>query len=205
MTDTAVYEAMREFIRAQVALEVQKATVQMRSVEPRVVEGPQGPKGDTPSVEEVRGVVETVLRSLELPAGPPGPQGEPGPPGPPGERGADGAPGERGEPGPAGERGADGLPGPAGRDGGDGIATREELESLARSLVDERFADIQTRTLVDLLRGTYERGQTYERGDVVVWDGCTWISLERGSQEPGIGKTHWQLLAKKGRDGRDRK
>lgn len=69
MSDSPMYEAMREFIRATVALEVVKATAEVRASltreAPQVVQGPPGPAGE------------------------PGPPGEPGAAGPQGEPGAD--------------------------------------------------------------------------------------------------------------------
>jgi hypothetical protein len=65
MSQAALYEAMREFVRATVALEVTRALQDIRSslATPDPIPGPAGPQGD------------------------PGPPGEPGPAG---ERGADG-------------------------------------------------------------------------------------------------------------------
>lgn len=116
--------------------------------------------------------------------------------GPAGERGADGAPGERGADGRDGEPGP---PGPAGRDGTDGIATREELEAL----VEERFRDVQARTLADIYRGVFKTGSDYARGDVVTFDGSLWLALSATAARPGTNG-EWQLITKKGRDGRDR-
>lgn len=74
-------------------------------------------------------LVEAV--KAEIPAGPPGPQGEPGPPGPPGEKGEAGEPGatgekgEKGDPGEAGPRGEKGDPGERGERGEKGEAGME--------------------------------------------------------------------------------
>lgn len=58
MSDSALYEAMREFIRATVALEVTKAVTEIRSAmpDPQVIEGPQGPAGE-PGPQGETGVV----------------------------------------------------------------------------------------------------------------------------------------------------
>lgn len=113
-----------------------------------------------------------------------GPEGEKGEKG---ERGSDGAPGERGE------------PGPAGRDGTDGVATREELEAL----VEERFRDVQARTLADLYRGVFRNGEDYSRGELATWDGCLWLAQGDTRARPGTNGD-WNMITKKGRDGRDR-
>jgi hypothetical protein len=115
--------------------------------------------------------------------------GPPGPPGPQGERGADGAPGD---PGPAGERGAD------------GIATREEIETLVRSSTDERWREYHARSWVDLDRGVWRNGETYQRADMATWDGNTWGAVRETTSQPGTDDS-WRLIAKKGRDGRDRR
>jgi hypothetical protein len=89
-----MYEAMREFIRVTVALEVQRAmgTTPVATVE-RGEKGDAGPRGE---------------KGESGPAGPMGPAGPAGPPGPAGAPGEDGRPGQKGD---AGERG------PAGQDG----------------------------------------------------------------------------------------
>lgn len=83
--------------------------------------------GDVPAL--VRAEVASTKTALveavkaEIPAGPPGPQGEPGPQGPPGEKGDTGEPGatgekgEKGDPGEAGPRGEKGDPGERGERG----------------------------------------------------------------------------------------
>lgn len=113
-----------------------------------------------------------------------------------GERGEKGADGRDGEPGARGERGETG---PAGRDGADGIATREELEAL----VEERFRDVQARNLADIYRGVFSNGDDYVRGDVVTCAGSLWLALADTRAKPGSSED-WRLIAKKGRDGRDR-
>lgn len=65
----------------------------------------------------------TGLKTLidNVPAGPPGPQGQQGAPGPEGQQGPPGPWGEQGpqgEPGPQGEQGPQGEPGPEGPSGG---------------------------------------------------------------------------------------
>ena len=76
----SVYDAMREFVRATVALEVRRALD-----------------------DSVPG------RTLEIESAPMPERGEPGPSGPPGEPGPRGEKGEPGEPGAAGPQGAPGV------------------------------------------------------------------------------------------------
>jgi hypothetical protein len=185
MSDSPLYEAMREFIRAQVALEVSKATIEMRSVQPKVIEGPPGKDGRD---------------------GKDGINGKDGRDGVDGKDGAAGAAGERGE---KGERGIDGLQGregPSGKDGekgergdrgADGIATREELNSL----VEERVAEIQVRTFADIYQGVYENGRLYTRGLLTTWGGSLWLSQAETKMKPGESPD-WKLVVKKGADAR---
>lgn len=161
-------------------------------------------------------LAEMEERVRNAPAGPqgePGPRGEAGPQGPagePGPRGEPGAIGERGAPGEPGARGADGLQGPAGpvgergergERGADGIATREELDAL----IEERFAEMQTRTLADSYRGVFQDGQRYMRGQTCQADGCLWLAMVPTALRPADGVADWRMITKKGRDGRDRR
>lgn len=187
------YEAFREFARATIALEVVRATA--------------------PLHEEIRSLrTQLETRAATPLMGPPGPAGADGAPGRDGVDGKDGRDGKDGERGPAGERGErgadglagrDGVPGPRGEQGergADGIATREEIVEI----VEERAAEIQTRTLADYHQRTFERGGHYKRGALVAWDGATWLAMADTDVVPGTS-SDWQMIAKKGRDGRDRK
>lgn len=196
MDESPQYEAFRAFARATISLEVVKAT--------------------QPLHEEIRSLrTQLETRSAQQPiAGPPGKDGRDGTDGKDGRDGKDGAPGALGVPG---ERGTDGLAGASGKDGRDGvdgragapgekgergvdgIATREEIEEI----VEKRFADVQTRSLADYHKRTYEKGTSYKRGDLAVWDGTTWLAMSDTTAVPGTSPD-WQQFAKKGRDGRDR-
>ena len=192
--------------------------VQTRAA-PIPVEGPAGPQGD-PGQPGPAGEPGPAGPAGEPgPAGPAGPQGDPGQ-GTPGEHGPQGPagpagePGPQGEPGPRGERGEPGAPGesitgpqgppgPAGEPGArgaDGIATREEITAL----IEERFADIQVRTLVDSYHGVYRAGEQYPRGGLVTWDGSLYLALESTSARPAENPS-WKQITRKGRDGRDRR
>lgn len=186
-------------LRAQVTALQQRETPAPETREAEVREGPQGPAGErgedgrgieSVTVEDGRLVLRFTDGSEQDAGEVVGPQGPIGPAGEPGERGADGAAGERGERGEPGERGERGE---------DGVASREEIEAL----VEERFRDVQVRTLFDSHRGTYKRGESYRKADVVAWGGSTWGAVAATTDEPGTS-ADWKLLAKKGRDGRDR-
>jgi hypothetical protein len=57
---------------------------------------------------------------------------------------------------------------------------------------------------VPIFQGTHEL-KTYDRGDVVTYDGSWWIAREATDAVPGIGATPWQLCVKQGRRGKDGK
>lgn len=105
--------------------------------------------------------------------------------------------------GPPGPAGPQGEPGPQGERGEDGIATTEELEAL----VEERFREVQARTFADSYRGVFSAGESYTRGEFTTFDGCLWLAVDNTEAKPGKGgedATGWRLVAKRGRDGRDR-
>lgn len=163
----SMYEAMREFIRATVQLEVRRAADEMVTRAAPAGEPVKGERGDPGPVGR---------------EGPRGPAGEPGEPGPPGAdgvgvaaanvedgvlvltlsdgsrltagsvvgpRGERGEKGERGDPGERGERGLkgekgepgrdgrDGRDGVDGKDGKDGIASRDEIRAEIERAVAE--------------------------------------------------------------------
>jgi collagen type III alpha len=148
----------------------------------------------------------SALTELQTRAAPIGPPGEAGPPGRDGVDGKEGERGEKGEPGeagPQGERGADGLhgrdgaPGPQGERGADGIATREELNEM----IEQRFAELQVRTLADSYREVYRAGETYKRGEVVTWGGSLFLAMADTAEKPETTPA-WRLMVKHGRDGK---
>lgn len=193
--------------------------------------GPPGERGaDGVGITEIRqdGAELVVARSdgtvqrFELPQGPAGPQGERGEPGPAGERGADGQPGPEGpagpagpqgpagEPGAPGERGERGEAGPAGERGAEGQPgmTREEFElaiAAAEARGEERGARLAiVRSLADTYRGVWKVGEKYERGDLVTWQGATYLAMSDSTAQPDTSR-EWKAIAHKGRDGKDRR
>lgn len=185
MSEDQMFAAMREFIRIAVELEVKKATLEVRSVEPKVIEGPAGKDG-SPGKDGIDGKD--------------GRDGKDGTPGI-GERGADGLNGKDGKDGSPGSDGAASIiPGPAGpkgERGADGIATREELSSL----IEERWGELQVRTFADVYQGVYENGRLYERGLLTTWGGSLWLSQAETKAKPGESPD-WRLIVKKGADGK---
>ena len=77
-------------------------------------------------------------------------------------------------PGPQGEPGPEGPPGPAGRDGVDG----KSLNYL----------------------GVYVEGKTYDAGDLVTDHGSVFYCKRTTAARPGLAD--WQLMVKRGQDGK---
>ena len=80
--------------------------------------------------------------------------------------------------GPAGEPGVNGLNGKDGAPGKDGVAGL-------------RYC------------GVFQNGALYEQGDIVTWAGSAWHCHAKTNTKPGDGSASWQLMVKRGRDGRD--
>lgn len=51
-------------------------------------------------------------------------------------------------------------------------------------------------------RGVYDETKAYEAGDVVTWGGSAWHCDGAGTTKPADGAKGWQLIVKKGRDGK---
>jgi len=112
-----------------------------------------------------------------------------------------------------GPPGADGLDGRDGRDGADGLGVDDLTASfdgdrtLALTFTNGTAAKTIPIVLTGLpvWQGTYAANATYEPGDLVNWGGSTWICKACTPGKPGEGATGWQLMVKRGRDGRDGK
>lgn len=216
MTDTPLYEAMREFIRAQVALEVTKTTTaEVRGVRAEIeslrleqraapVLATQPPIDENAIATRAAALVPPIdheaiaKRAAELV--PPPKNGEDGKDAVVNTEEIIARVAEVSIPRiaaliPTPKNGEPGAPGKDGERGEDGIASREEIEAL----IDKRFAEVQTRTLADAWRGVWKHGELSARGSVAQWDGCAWLALNDTRAEPGHSPD-WALFAKKGRD-----
>lgn len=190
MNDSPQYEAFRAFARSEIRAQRLEFKAEL--------------------AKELRAEFEEILtraapKVIEGPPGKDGANGIDGKDGSNGKDGVDGKPGERGTDGIIGRDGKDGLNGTDGKSGekgergADGIATREEITSL----IEDRFADVQVRSLADTWRGVWKAGETYKRGEVAQWDGSPWLALRDSKDvKPGTSGPDWNLFAKKGRDGR---
>lgn len=148
--------------------------------------------------------LEAKEKGLDGKDGAIGPQGVDGPPGAAGRDGRDGLPGVPGLPG---EKGLDGV---NGKDGADGLGFDdfEELYDGERTFTHrwtrgERVKEFVFKVSMDLYRGVYAEGKTYERGDGVTWGGSEWYCHETTTAKPGDGSKSWTLKVKRGRDGKD--
>jgi len=56
---------------------------------------------------------------------------------------------------------------------------------------------------VPLYVGIFRPGTSYRAGDMVTWEGSSWLCREPTSATPGEGATPWRLVVKRGRDGKD--
>jgi integrin beta 3 len=161
----------------------------------RGAEGPAGPPGRDGAAGE-RGA-----------DGQPGIAGERGPEGPEGKPGRDGRDGLPGVPGLAGEKGMDGR---HGNDGADGLGFDDlavlhdgERAFTFRFTKGDRVKEFAFSMPVELYRGVYVEGKTYDRGDGVTWAGSEWHANETTNTKPGDGSKAWTLKVKRGRDGKD--
>ena len=137
-----------------------------------VSQGPAGPKGDT----GVAGAAGPVGAS-----GPAGPQGVVGPAGPQGLKGDPGTQGPVGPPGsigPAGPMGPAGQAGPQGAPGTVGPAGSPGL----------------------IYQGNYSSTTNYGLGDVVLWQGASYVSLQSSNHgnTPSLSPGLWGVLTAQG-------
>jgi integrin beta 3 len=157
-----------------------------------------------------------------------GRDGAPGPPGPSGERGERGEPGvvgvgergpqgESGPPGSHGRDGRDGLPGPVGEKGLDGRNGTDGLDwedlrfepgeddrtYVLRAQRGERIKELGRVTFDHpRWRGTFDATRRYQPGDCVTLAGGVWHANVATSTRPGAEAHDWQLMVKRGEDGK---
>jgi hypothetical protein len=137
-----------------------------------VSQGPAGPKGDT------------GVAGATGPVGPPGPAGSQGVAGPAGLQGPKGDPGLQGPigftgpPGPSGPIGPTGSTGPQGVPGTIGPAGAPGL----------------------VYQGSYSSTTNYELGDVVLWQGASYASLQNSNHgnTPSLSPGQWGVLTAQG-------
>lgn len=109
--------------------------------------------------------------------------------------------------GPAGAPGRDGV------NGADGLGFEDivfehdgERTITAKGVRGDRMKALGTFVVpVDIYRGVFTEGKTYERGDGVTWGGSEWHCHETTTSKPGEGSKAWTLKVQRGRDGKDGK
>lgn len=162
-------------------------------------------KSIAPVLREYIGGLTERVKALEAltkgESGPAGPQGPPGPKGDPGRDGRDGLPGAHGE------KGLDGAPGLNGADGlgFDDLAVLHDGERgiTFRFQKGDKVKEFTVQLPAVIYRGVFTEGKTYEVGDVTTWGGSAWHCQKATMSKPGEGSDGWQLMTKRGRDGKD--
>lgn len=117
----------------------------------------------------------------------------------PGPMGRDGQPGRDGKDGKDGTNGTDGV-------GYDDLAVEQvgERSFTIKAIRGLQIKELGTLTFaVQIYRGVYLDGKSYERGDCVTWAGSEWHCNDTTSSKPGEGSKAWTLKVKRGRDGKD--
>jgi hypothetical protein len=106
-----------------------------------------------------------------------------------------------------------GPPGPPGRNGSDGVGfedlgvvQRDERSFTITATHGDAVKEIGTAHFaLDIYRGIWVEGRTYEPGDGVTWAGSEWQCHVTTTTKPGEGSKAWTLKVKRGRDGKDGK
>ena len=153
-------------------------------------------RGLLPAVRELmaRELAPVVVRLAALEATPPPRDGRDGQPGPPGPPGRDGAPGANG---------ADGLAGVDGLGLDQLETTYDGLRTLTLTLRAGERTRTATLTLpVPVYVGVWQRGASYQRGDLVTFGGSVWHAntTPPPDAKPGDGSNAWTLAVKRGQD-----
>lgn len=54
----------------------------------------------------------------------------------------------------------------------------------------------ETKSLADAYRGTWQPGNSYQRGSLATHQGSLWIALADTGDKPGTGSGDWRLCVK---------
>lgn len=108
--------------------------------------------------------------------------------------------------GQRGTRGADGRDGVDGKDGFgfDDLAVEHDGERTItlRFCRGDEVKEFPFRFPVQIYRGVFREGVTYQHGDTVTFGGSTWHCNADTCEKPGEGSAVWTLSVKRGRAGR---
>jgi len=177
-----------------------RAYVDERLREIKEIVGPVGPVGP---------IGEAGKPGLDGAIGPQGLQGERGEKGDKGDAGINGSPGPQGEQGLQGERGEKGDAGERGRDGRDAIS---ELSFDGKAidggriirltiLAGQRESIVDIKTAIPVHRHGYKSDQSYEEGDIVTYNGSSWIAISPVDKNSRPPSDKWKLMAQSGKNG----
>lgn len=85
-----------------------------------------------------------------------------------------------------------------------GVSADGRSLAVRTALTDGGVEESTTRLAIPEHRGVFRQGVTYEKGDVVSWEGSSWIAKRATEEKPGSeGSQGWALLARRGRNGKD--
>lgn len=89
-----------------------------------------------------------------------------------------------------------------GRDGVDFTEFSVEYDGERTLTIKGKGGDIKKRLPVPVWKGYWRQGMSFEKDDVVTYDGNAWIALKDTSECPGPDKKEdWRLFVRRGRDG----
>lgn len=89
-----------------------------------------------------------------------------------------------------------------GRDGADFTEFSVEYDGERTLTIKGKGGDIKKRLPVPVWKGYWRQGMSFEKDDVVTYDGNAWIALKDTSECPGPDKKEdWRLFVRRGRDG----
>ncbi|MBS1820609.1 MAG: collagen-like protein [Acidobacteria bacterium] len=137
-----------------------------------ISQGPVGPKGDTGAIGPQGPAGATGVQGAIGPTGPQGPKGDTGSQGLQGPQGPAGLTGPTGPSGPQGPQGPQGITGVAGPAGSPGL----------------------------VYQGAYSSTTNYALGDVVFWQGASYVSLGANNHgnTPSLSTAQWGVLTAQG-------
>lgn len=82
------------------------------------------------------------------------------------------------------------------------ISAKDGRHFVLQAITTEGIQRMEFSVPAILERGVFKAGGEYEAGDVVTYDGSTWVAQQTTSDVPATSK-EWRLFVRKGRDGRD--
>lgn len=84
----------------------------------------------------------------------------------------------------------------------DSLSTRAAALEARIEVLERGLTDIRRQPTLEYT-GTWQEGTTYERGQMVTHQGSVWYCKRPAATRPNEDPERWQLMVKRGRDGRD--